>query len=135
MHHRPLAMATARMCNSTAIAIATILLTSLLTTTADAANHVSIREDTGWIAIAIYPEITGSTKVDQLAREKAADITHKDQHDFIVWAKDDVKANGKPDSQYSYQSTPTITIDAPKLVSVLWTNESDIGGEHPTTTY
>lgn len=121
MHYRPLAIA---------LAVAT------LSTPAFAAqNHVLIREDTGWIATAVFPQIDGDSPLRQLARDRAAAITHKDQHDFIVWAKDDVKTNGSPDSQYSYQSTPTVTLMTPKVISILWTNESDIGGEHPNVAY
>ena len=122
MHYRPFVVT----------AVAVFLLTS---TTALGANHVSIKEDAGWIATAVFPEISRDTPVDQLARDRAAAITHKHQHDFIVWAKDEVKANGKPDSQFSYQSTPTVTLMSKKLVSLLWTNEADTGGEHPSIAY
>ena len=102
---------------------------------ANASGHVSIREDDGWIATAIYPDIDGDSGVEELARDRAADITKSDQHDFIVWAKGDVKANGKPDSQYAYDSTPTISVDRHDLISLVWTNDWDMGGEHPVQNY
>lgn len=115
--------------------ISGILLPAAILTAFAAHNRVNIREDDGWIATAIYPDVDGGSRVRSLARDLADDITKRDPHDFIVWAKEDVKSHGSPDSQYAYRSTPTVTENRSGLVSILWTNEWDIGGEHPTELY
>jgi hypothetical protein len=116
-------------------AMAVALVAGLATIALASRNHVSIREDTGWIATAIYPQVSGDSQVEEFARQRANDITAQDQHDFIVWAKKDVKSNGQPDSQYAYDSTPTISVNQNDLVSLSWSNEWDTGGEHPTELY
>jgi hypothetical protein len=107
----------------------------MLTTAIVHADRPDIRDGKGWLASIVIPHIDGHSRVQEYARDKAISISQHGRWAFIAWAKAEVKQDPPHYSDYSYTSTPEITLNHSKLVSILWTDEWDMGGAHPNDEY